>query len=196
MDKMVKQQIKEKISKLSTYNQLAFGVMITERFLPNYFTFYIAERWGNPMILLNGIDLLKNIARQESYELEELELIDNFIEDVTPDMDDFSGYLEASLALDCYSLLYDCFSFVKDKDSSHIESCSEIAFGSLELFIQKGDNLSHDLSIKELEAYLAKDELIQKEIEYQLNLLDELTDKKISYKLYIEKSMNAPLLKC
>ncbi|MCP5500972.1 MAG: DUF416 family protein [Leptospiraceae bacterium] len=196
MDKKIKQQIKEKISKLSTYNQLAFGVMITERFLPNYFTFYIAERWGNPMILLNGIDLLKNIVRQESYESEELELIDNFIEDITPDMDEFSGSLEASLALDCSSMLYDCFSFVKNKDSSHIESCSEIAFGSLELFIQKRDNLSHELSVKELEAYLAKDGLIQKEIEYQLNLLDELTDKKISHKLYIEKSMNAPLLKC
>lgn len=95
--------------------------MITERFLPNYFTFYIAERWGNPMILLNGIDLLKNIVRQESYEPEELEL-----------------------------------------------------------FIQKRDNLSHELSVNELEEYLVKDELIQKEIDRMVYKLYELTEDRIA----------------
>jgi hypothetical protein len=148
------------------------------------------------MVLLNGIDLLKNIIRQESYEPEELNLIDDYIEEVTPDMDDFPGSLEASLALDSSSMLYDCFSFVKDYNSIHIESCSKIAFGSLEMFIQKRDSLSHELSIKELEENFYKDSLFQKEIEYQLKLLNEIRELKISHKVYIEKSMEAPFLRC
>ena len=76
MNKAIQNTINQKISLLSQERQLAFGIILSERFLPNYFAFYFVEKWGNPMVLLNGIDLLKNIAYQGNYETSELELID------------------------------------------------------------------------------------------------------------------------
>ncbi len=193
MDKLIQQKINKKIGLLPVYHQLAFGVMLSERFLPTYFAFHLTEKWGNPMILLNSIDLLKNIVRQENYDTVELQLIDNLIEEATPDMDDFPSNILASLALDISSMLYECFAFARNQKTKHIENCSKMSIGTLEMFIQKRDNLKHDLSTKELNTYFVNDKLINSEIDYQLNLLDVLrANSKISYKLYIEKTIKAP----
>ena len=193
MEKLIQQEISNKINLLPVYHQLAFGIMLSERFLPNYFAFHFVERRGNPMILLNGIDLLKTIVRQESYDSVELQLIDNLIEDVTPDMDDFPGNVLASFALDVSSMLYECFSFVKDNKSKHLELCSRISMNSLEMFVQNRDSLKFDLTLTELNEYFKKDVLIGTEIEYQMSLLNELlSDAKINNKLYIEKTLKAP----
>jgi len=193
MYKTIQKKINDKIGVLPTYHQLAFGVMLSERFLPNYFAFHFIERWGNPMILLNGIDLLKSIIRQETYDPVELHLIDDFIEEVTPDMDDFPSNILASLALDVSSMLYECFSFVKDHKTKHIELCSQISFNALEMYIQKRNNLKYDLTVQELNEFFSNDSLIKSEIDYQLNLLNELhTEAKINHKLYIEKTIKAP----
>ncbi len=37
------------------------------------------------MVLLNGIDLLKNIVARQKFDFDELQLIDNLIESVTPE---------------------------------------------------------------------------------------------------------------
>ena len=131
MNKDIRKKINQKISLLPTYHKLAYAVMLSERFLPNYFAFYLAEHWGNPMILLNGIDLLKSIIRQGTYNPDELQIIDDFIEEVTPDMEDFPSNILASFALDISSMLYECFSFVKTRETKHIELCSQISFDSL-----------------------------------------------------------------
>ena len=61
------------------------------------------------------------------------------------------------------------------------------------MYIQKRDNLRYDLTIDELNEYFSKDNLINSEIEYQLNLLRDLnTDTTINNKLYIEKTIKAP----
>ena len=144
------------------------------------------------MILLNGIDLLKSIIRQEKFEPVELELIDNLIEEATPDMDDFPSNILASLALDISSMLYECFAFVRNKKIKHIENCSKMSIRILEMFVQKRDNLKHDLTVKELNTYFENDNLLKDETNYQLNLLNELrTDAIISNRLYIEKTIKA-----
>jgi uncharacterized protein YjaG (DUF416 family) len=51
MNKATQQQISEKIKTLSVFHQLAFGIILSERFLPNYFAFHFIEKWGNTMIL-------------------------------------------------------------------------------------------------------------------------------------------------
>ncbi|MCB1192136.1 MAG: DUF416 family protein [Leptospiraceae bacterium] len=194
MNKAIQNTINQKISLLSQERQLAFGIILSERFLPNYFAFYFVEKWGNPMVLLNGIDLLKNIAYQGNYETSELELIDELIESITPDLDDFPSNILASMALDVSSMLCECFVFVKNHNIKHIEICSSVSFGSLEMYVQKRDNLRHDLKTEELNKYFSQDSLIKHEIEYQLKLLDELTGNiKISPKLYIDKTMAAPM---
>lgn len=187
--------INEKIRQLPTYHQLAFGVMLSERFLPNYFAFFLVEQWGNPMVLLNGIDLLKNIVSQEAYDDGELRLIDELIEANTPDMEAFPANTLASLALDVSSMLHECFEFAKDKSPRHIELCSEISLDTLRMYVQKRDELPHDLPIAELDQYLSQDALISSEIDYQINLLNELMPTpKISNKLYMDKTIQAPNL--
>jgi len=144
-------KINDKIRQLPPYHQLAFGLMLSERFLPNYFAFFLVEQWGNPMVLLNGIDLLKNIISRETYDDSELRLIDELIETVTPDMEEFPANTLASLALDVSSMLGECFAFVRDRDSRHLELCSEISLDALRMYVQKRDELPHDLPVIELD---------------------------------------------
>lgn len=46
----IQRQINTKIQALTLYHQLAFGIILSERNLPNYFAFYLDEDWGNPMV--------------------------------------------------------------------------------------------------------------------------------------------------
>lgn len=191
----IQEQIKAKIAQLPASHQLAFGVMLSERFLPNYFAFFIVEQWGNPMVLLNGIDLLKNIIEHETFDESELDSIDELIESITPDMEAFPSNTLASLALDVSSMLHECFEFVRDQDLKHIEICSTISLDTLQMYVQKRDKLPHDLPIPTLEKYLFKDKLIQNEIAYQINLLNELIPRpKINNRLYMNKTLHAPNL--
>jgi len=61
------------------------------------------------------------------------------------------------------------------------------------MYIQKRNNLKYDLTVQELNEFFSNDSLIKSEIDYQLNLLNELhTEAKINHKLYIEKTIKAP----
>lgn len=193
--KNIEEQIKIQIGQLPPYHQLAFGVMLSERFLPNYFAFFLVEQWGNPMVLLNGIDLLKNVIARESYEEGELRFIDEQIESVTPDMEAFPANTLASLALDVSSMLHECFGFVRDRKAHHIELCSAISLDTLRMYVQKRDELPHDLPVSSLEKHLSQDKMMQSEIEYQMKLLSELQPRpKINNRLFMDKTLQAPNL--
>ena len=195
MKKLAQQQINEQIRQLPPYHQLAFGTMLSERFLPNYFAFFLVEQWGNPMVLLNGIGLLKNIASGETFDEGELRLMDELTETITPDMEEFPANTLASLALDVSSMLHECFEFVRDKNPRHIELCSEISLDTLRMYVQKRDELPHDLPFAELDQYLLEDELLHSETEYQISLLNDLKPTlKISHRLYLDKTLQAPNL--
>lgn len=193
MTQDIQNQINTKIQALSLYHQLAFGVMLAERYLPNYFAFHLAENWGNPMVLLNGIDLLKSIIDKRQSDPEELELIDNLIESATPDLEDFPGNPLASLALDASSMIAECFAFVRDQKPRHIELCSAISFSSLEIYLQVHEQIPHDLSATALDAQLSGNLLIKEEVAYQLGVLEDLSpEPTINSKLFIEKTLQAP----
>ena len=189
----IQNQINAKIQALPLYHQLAFGIMLSERFLPNYFAFHLAENWGNPMVLLNGIDLLKNTIAKKQSNPEDLELIDGLIESVTPDLDDFPGNPLASLALDVSSMIAECFAFVRNQNPRHIEVCSAISFSSLEIYIQVHEQFPHDLSAIDLDTHLSAHVLVREEIAYQLRVLADLKpEPSINSKLFIEKTLQAP----
>jgi uncharacterized protein YjaG (DUF416 family) len=192
---MQKKRFNEQIRELPAYHQLAFGVVLSERFLPNYFAFFLVEQWGNPMVLLNGIDLLKNVIAREKHSMSEINMIDELIETVTPDMEEFPSNTLASMALDVSSMLHECFSFVGNKNPQHIEECSAISIDTLKMYVQKRDNLPYDMPIDALELHFANDKLIISEIEYQTQLLNELLPRpKINNRLYMDKTMQAPNL--
>jgi uncharacterized protein YjaG (DUF416 family) len=195
MENLAQQQINDKIRQLPPYHQLAFGVVLSERFLPNYFAFFLVEQWGNPMVLLNGIDLLKNIVATEAYDEGDLRFMDELIEGVTPDMEDFPANSLASLALDVSSMLHECFQFVRNRNPRHIELCSKISIDTLRMYVQKRDELPYDLSLAELDKHLSQDALINNEIKYQIRLLTELKPTpKISNRLYLDNTIQAPNL--
>lgn len=187
--------ILEKIKKLPFRHQLAFGMILSERFLPNYFAFFLVEQWGNPMVLLNGIAWLKDITAHETYNDEERRHIDDLIDSVTPDLEMFPGNTLASLALDVSSMLHECFEFAADQRPEHMAQCAAIALDTLCLYVQKRDQLPHDLPAAVLDQYLGQDALWQHELAYQLQLLDELAlEPSLSPSLYLDKTLHAPSL--
>ncbi len=187
--------ILEKIKKLPPNHQLAFGLMLSERFLPNYFAFFLVEKWGNPMVLLNGIDWLKNTITGQTFEEEERQHLDDLIESITPDMEEFPSNTLASLALDVSSMLHECFEFVRDQRPERMAQCAEIAVDTLRVYIQKRDQLPHDLPVAVLDQRLNQDTLVQQECSWQLQLLDEMVPQPmLNPRLYINKTLNAPSL--
>lgn len=185
----------EKIKKLPSEHQLAFGLMISERFLPNYFAFFLVEQWGNPMVLLNGIAWLQNTIARQTYNEEERQQLDDLMDSVTPDMEAFPGNTLASLALDASSMLHECFAFVSDHRPERMAQCAEIALDSLRMYIQKRDQLPHDLPAAALDRQLTEDVLMQQELKYQLQLLDDLTlQPTLNPTLYLHKTLHAPNL--
>jgi hypothetical protein len=111
------------------------------------------------------------------------------------DLQDFPANSLASLALDASSMLHECFEFARDQNPRHIELCSEIALDSLRVYVQKRDELPHNLSVAALDKHLSQDHLMNAEIEYQINLLNELKPQpKIGARLYIDKTIQAPNL--
>lgn len=184
-----------KITKLPPDHQLAFGLMLSERFLPNYFAFFLVEQWGNPMALLNGVTWIQNTIARQSFDEEERQHLDDLIEGVTPDMEQFPGNILASLAIDVSSMLHECFEFVADRRPERMAQCAEIALDSLRMYIQKRDHLPHDLPAVALDQQLNQDVLIQQELSYQLQLLDDLALlPPLGPSLYLHKTLDAPNL--
>lgn len=187
--------ILDKIKKLPPEHQLAFGLMLSERFLPNYFAFFLVEQWGNPMVLLNGIAWLRNTIDRQTYNEEERHRLDELMDGITPDMEAFPGNTLASLALDASSMLHECFEFVADHRPEHMAQCAEIALDTLRMYIQKRDQLPHDLPAVILNLQLNGDVLLQQELAYQLQLLDDLTSQPtLNPSLYLNKTLHAPNL--
>ncbi len=168
------EKIQQKIEQLSFYQQLAFGILVSHSFMNTYERFVEKENWGNLSILKKIWMFLERIATHKQEINSDLEKLNKELDTVMPDMDDFSGSIYASLALDVCSMLGECLDFVADKNVDNIKNISYIATQSVEFFIADKNNWQPNMP--DFEELIASSIEMKDELCFQLELTELLSE--------------------
>jgi len=185
------EEIAKKIEQLSFYQQLTFGILVSESFVNTYEVFAKKENWGNPIVLKQIIQKLKNASITKNELNGELKVLNTELDTIMPDMDDFSGDIYASLALDVCSMVGECLDFVKDKDIEHIKNVSYVATQSVEFYVADKNNLQPNQA--DFETIITNSTEMQNESQFQLELVDLLAETVIIKNELFEKYKTQPL---
>ena len=134
-------KINRQIDQLSKGNQLLFGITVAESFFQNYINFSTKANWGNPKVLSLIIYLLKLFATGNIYRNGELLTLNELLYENMPDMDDFGGDINASIAVDCCSMIGECIDFIEDSKAEHVKTIAYVATQSIEFFVADKDDI-------------------------------------------------------
>lgn len=171
MDNATIENIQERILKLPFYHQLTFIYFLSKRQFQNYLIFNRKENWGSPEILIEAINLFeKIIVTQKDYNKETNSVKDK-LKQVTPDTDDFAGFI-TSLALDACATLLEGFAFIQDKDNEHIQDICNSSLDLVQMYIEFRDNADFD-------DYCFNDQLFTEELNFQIQLVEKLENRNI-----------------
>ncbi len=177
MDNTTIENTQKRLEKLSFYHKLAFAYLLSKRLLPNYLIFNKKEKWGNPSLLQNANNLLKEIIVSQTYVERDIKKISEQLEKETPDTDDFVGFL-TSLALDACASLLEGLAFVIDKDKQRIQDISNSALDLVQMFIEFRNDTDYD-------DYCFDDKLFIEELNFQLNTVERLEKQVIIDKEFL-----------
>lgn len=154
------------------YKLLTFSACIVKRLSSNYKAFYLKEKWGDPLIIENGLQTLFHISLEKrDLSNQEFELIDKIVQ-ITPDSEQFPSVL-ATAAQDVCVVLLESLSSIPTKDKNRIISLVSLPMNSLRMYIEDAYKL--DYNKKNHDAFVNNHELIQKEYTFLDTLVHNLS---------------------
>lgn len=134
--------LKKQINALERKRQLEFAIDICKKLFFHYQHFYEINNWGNPDLLIDGINLCGK-ALQGPVDSHTLESLIAEIELVTPDMDDF-GDVEGSYALNASASVVVSLQFLQDNKSEHIYHVATFYTDTIDFQIHEEDELTEE----------------------------------------------------
>ncbi len=158
-------QFYERLSKQLTFlpqsKQIGFGLDICERLLPDYIGFYNEFNWGNPEILKDSIQYIKDSVSAEVNKEKVNQLLTG-LEEVLPDTEDFTDP-SGTYALNAGCAVFELLEYLIDPEIDHLLNISSVITDTI------------DFKLSELETDLNEEELLKhpemlKEWNYQLEL--------------------------
>ena len=135
-------EIKKQIEFLSYERRLEFAILIAKRLYFDYQKFSEVYNWGDPDLLMDGI----NICQQSlSYFIDNNQINELLlkIDLIRPDMDDFGDEL-GSYALNASTAVYESLQFLIDKDQVHIYNITTYYTDTIYFRIQENQQLTFD----------------------------------------------------
>ena len=191
MDNTTIENIQQRLEKLPLYHKLAFVYLLSKRLFPNYLIFNKKEKWGNPSLLQKANSLLKKIIVSQTYAEKDIKKITEQLDKITPDTDDFAGFL-TSLALDACASLLEGLTFIIDKDNQRLQDISNSALDLTQMYIEFKNDADFD-------DYCFEDQLFIEELNFQLNTVkllekQQVIDDKFLTESKINKSKLGELL--
>jgi len=156
--------IETQLNKAEYATQWYFGKAVCQKLKENYRVFSEQNQVGDVRVFE---EMMAFIQAQKT-EIN-IEVIENQIDRVCPDMDEFSGDLWASLALDAYSALSEWALFTKTKKIEAIKTVAYIALQSAEWKALAHENWSQNLP--DIRQKLDTHPEVLQEIAFQENLL-------------------------
>ena len=136
--------LKKKLPQLGCAKSLAFAASCCERSLPNYEAFSSEQRWGNPEILREALDIVWRLitestpAELKSHSIRLLKAL----KAVTPDTENFKSNL-TSAALDAATSVAEALDYVREGTVDHIVTISSLAQDTIYLFVQYKENVNY-----------------------------------------------------
>jgi len=125
------------IQNLSFSQGVNLARQIVERMLPAYIYFSKNNSFGNPTILEKS---LENTNFQAN-----LEFLESQLDEICPDMDDFSGDLWATAALDTVGVLAEFLKMQSQKDLSYLSVIIDIALNVPYMCGEETENREYEL---------------------------------------------------
>lgn len=157
----------KKINKLAPWQQTVFALALAERMYPNYQLFSETSKTGNGKRFRETLDILWTYLTIKGSRVDlsaELESFENFIPDPTKS-ESYGAYpaLDACVALGC------AFNSVICRIGEEATEASHASLGTVAGFVE----LLAERELSEEELY--EDELLMAEMEFQVELLDRVS---------------------
>ena len=154
-------RLSKQLSVLPENRLIAFGLNICERLLSDYIDFYQEFNWGNPEILKESIQYIKDSMGNEVDEEKVNQLLGK-LEEVLPDTEEFTDPL-GTYALNAGCAVFELLEYLIDPEIDHLLNISSVITDTI------------DFKLSELETDLSEEELlkhpeIRKEWDNQLEL--------------------------
>jgi uncharacterized protein YjaG (DUF416 family) len=133
----------ETLATLSHAHRVAFCAAVCERLVPNYVRFAREERWGNPTLLREALDIVWHCALGARSGSDELRVLAERSEEAAPEPAEFESDL-ASAALDAANAVAASLRCCQDGD---VERCIEVATyarDTVDMYVQIRESMDQD----------------------------------------------------
>lgn len=110
----------DNLDKLSNERKIEFAINICKELFFDYQIFAELHQWGNPDLLMDTIKLC-SVFKTKQIDSVEINRAITRLEEITPDMDDFSD-VHASCALNACTAVSDTLLFLRDKNQKHMRN--------------------------------------------------------------------------
>jgi hypothetical protein len=132
------ESLKRHISALSVVQRKELGLAICKKLFFDYQIFSQENSWGNPDLLLGGINFIKKSNLQE-VDVSQATIFIQEIEKVTPDTEDFSN---CSYALNACTAVMDTLDYLIYQKNESILNCCTYLTDTVDFKIQESKDLS------------------------------------------------------
>jgi uncharacterized protein YjaG (DUF416 family) len=128
--------IEKQVEGLSENGRLIFSLDICKKLLQDYRTFNKKYEWGNPELLVKGINYCVQTLNGDKSDKYRIEEIISAIDEVTPDTEDFGEY-DGSYALNACVAVIESLEFLIDKNIEHIVNVSTCMMDTVDFRIRE-----------------------------------------------------------
>jgi uncharacterized protein YjaG (DUF416 family) len=132
--------LKHQTSSLVYQPQLKFAILICEKLYFDYQKFSELEKWGDPTLLMDAINVCQQVL-ENSVDIGRVKALIPKIDLITPDMDDFGSEL-GSYALNASAAVYETLEFITDRDQTHIYNIATYYTDTIDFKIQEVKQLT------------------------------------------------------
>ena len=156
--------LKERLIKLDSKRQIAFGAICCERLLPNYLAFQKDAGWGDINPIRKALDLVWFYLNGETRNIQEIKDLTDSCESVAPSSDDFESLYVTSAQDACFAVCC-LLDYLLENDVGKIVQVATYATDSVDLYVQEIENMAPN--DPELEQKILTHQLMQKELTQQ-----------------------------
>jgi uncharacterized protein YjaG (DUF416 family) len=119
---------------LAPHHQTAFAASCCERLLPNYQAFAVMEGWGDPPLLDQALNAVWQFLDGTSLPEERVHALIAAIDQVTPDMDDYTSFF-AGAALSAVSAVVYTLESCLTADAEKTALVGRVAIETIDLYL-------------------------------------------------------------
>lgn len=141
--KIYQEKLKRNVNTISISRNLEFAIEICKRLLPEYIDFEKKHNWGNPNLIIKGIEICEESTPIPTDRKKIKDLIQK-LNSVVPDTEEF-GDLSSSLALNSACAIIETLTYLIDFDSKHIFNVGNYMYDTIDFKTTEKPNLKDEI---------------------------------------------------